>query len=66
MQDKNRGILSRIADTAKRVKCEIWTRAMGYCRPVSNFNKGKQSEFHERKYFTEDRAIASSERLDCK
>lgn len=40
----------------KRTVCEIWTRAMGYCRPVSNFNKGKQSEFHERKYFTENKA----------
>ena len=39
-------------DNAKRTKCEVWTRAMGYCRPVSNFNKGKKSEFYERKYFT--------------
>ena len=32
-------------------------RAMGYCRPVSNFNKGKKSEFYERKYFTEQTAV---------
>ncbi|MDR2411069.1 MAG: anaerobic ribonucleoside-triphosphate reductase [Candidatus Peribacteria bacterium] len=22
----------------KRTKCQIYTRVMGYCRPVSNFN----------------------------
>lgn len=49
--------LKKILEKAKRVKCEIWTRAMGYCRPVSNFNKGKQSEFKERKYFTEEKTM---------
>jgi ribonucleoside-triphosphate reductase len=33
--------------------CEIWTRVMGYYRPVSQFNRGKQSEFQERRFFTE-------------
>ncbi len=28
--------------------CEIWTRVMGYHRPVSEFNPGKQSEYAER------------------
>jgi len=32
---------------------EIWTRVMGYHRPVSQFNKGKQSEYAERKFFIE-------------
>jgi hypothetical protein len=44
-----------------RTKCEIWTRSMGYCRPVQNFNKGKKSEFKERKFFTESAAFASME-----
>lgn len=35
----------------ERQLCEIWTRVMGYHRPVSEFNLGKQSEFYERKYF---------------
>lgn len=35
---------------------EIWTRVMGYHRPVSQFNKGKQSEHRERKFFIESRA----------
>lgn len=37
----------------QRQPCEIWTRVMGYYRPVSQFNRGKQSEFHERKFFVE-------------
>ena len=48
-------------DNSKRTKCEIWTRVMGYCRPVSNFNKGKKSEFYERKFFTEDRLVSGIE-----
>ncbi len=38
--------------------CEIWTRVMGYHRPVSSFNKGKQGEFYERKFFEEGRCSA--------
>ena len=37
----------------ERQPCEIWTRVMGYHRPVASFNVGKKSEFHERKYFVE-------------
>jgi anaerobic ribonucleoside-triphosphate reductase len=41
-----------LADS-ERQPCEIWTRVMGYHRPVSSFNIGKQGEFHERTCFTE-------------
>lgn len=34
-----------------RTKCEIWTRVMGYHRPVSQYNFGKKSEFYSRQYF---------------
>jgi ribonucleoside-triphosphate reductase len=40
--------------------CEIWTRVMGYHRPVSSFNKGKQGEFHERRFFEEQKCSASA------
>ena len=40
----------------ERQPCEIWTRVMGYHRPMSSFNIGKKGEFHERKYFTEQGA----------
>lgn len=28
---------------------EVWTRVVGYLRPVKNFNKGKKAEYRERK-----------------
>lgn len=37
----------------ERQPCEIWTRVMGYHRPVSSFNTGKKGEFYERRYFEE-------------
>jgi len=38
----------------ERTRCEIWTRVMGYHRPVSQFNVGKQSEHRERLHFREE------------
>ena len=40
----------------ERQRCEVWTRVMGYHRPVASFNIGKKGEHHERKFFTECRA----------
>ena len=37
----------------ERTKCEVWTRVMGYHRPIDSFNVGKQGEVAERKYFDE-------------
>jgi hypothetical protein len=37
----------------ERTRCEVWTRVMGYHRPVTSFNKGKQSEHRERRFFVE-------------
>ncbi|MEO5344471.1 MAG: anaerobic ribonucleoside-triphosphate reductase [Gammaproteobacteria bacterium SHHR-1] len=37
--------------TEERTRCEVWTRVMGYHRPVSMWNIGKQSEHKERKFF---------------
>jgi hypothetical protein len=41
----------------ERTRCEIWTRVMGYHRPVESFNKGKKEEFYSRKCFTEEKAV---------
>ena len=35
----------------KRTKCEIYSRVVGYMRPVSQWNPGKQQEFNDRKEF---------------
>ena len=44
----------------ERQRCEIWTRVMGYHRPVSSFNVGKKGEFHERRYFAEPASGAAA------
>ena len=33
-----------------RQKCEVWTRVMGYMRPLESFNNGKKQEFKDRTY----------------
>ena len=39
--------------TEERQRCEVWTRVMGYHRPVSEFNPGKKGEHDERVHFCE-------------
>ena len=39
----------------ERQRCEVWTRVMGYHRPVASFNVGKKGEHHERRFFREER-----------
>ncbi|MDR2017002.1 MAG: anaerobic ribonucleoside-triphosphate reductase [Burkholderiales bacterium] len=39
----------------ERQRCEVWTRVMGYHRPVASFNIGKKSEHRERRFFCETR-----------
>ena len=40
----------------ERQRCEVWTRVMGYHRPVASFNIGKKGEHFERCFFDEARA----------
>jgi hypothetical protein len=40
-------------EPAERTRCEIWTRVMGYHRPISSWNPGKQAEHAERLCFRE-------------
>ena len=42
---------------SERQPCEVWTRVMGYFRPVAAFNIGKKQEYAERKYFSERKAM---------
>lgn len=41
----------------ERTRCEVWTRVMGYHRPVSSYNIGKVGEFKERVFFTEPQSL---------
>ena len=34
-----------------KIPCEVYSRVVGYLRPVQNWHQGKQQEFRERKPF---------------
>lgn len=36
-----------------KTKCEVYSRVVGYIRPVSNWNDSKQAEFSDRVKFDE-------------
>jgi len=38
---------------SERQPCEVWTRVMGYHRPVESFNIGKKAEHRQRRFFRE-------------
>jgi hypothetical protein len=37
----------------RRTKCLVYTRVMGYHRPVESFNIGKKGEHRQRTHFSE-------------
>jgi anaerobic ribonucleoside-triphosphate reductase len=46
--------IARVKEEMKDVhgpKCEVFSRVVGYMRPVQNWNKGKKEEFAMRKTF---------------
>ena len=42
-----------VLEEKDRTRSEVWTRVMGYHRPISEFNPGKKSEHAERVFFQE-------------
>ena len=48
---------TEVLKDAERTRCEVWTRVMGYHRPVSEFNPGKKGEHHERTHFIEPQGL---------
>lgn len=43
-----------VLEDGERQPCEVWTRVMGYHRPVESFNIGKQGEHRQRRFFVEE------------
>ena len=44
-----------------KVPCEVYSRIVGYLRPVQNWHQGKQQEFSERKAFRVSEAATPEE-----
>lgn len=44
----------------KKIPCEVYSRVVGYFRPLSQWNKGKLSEFEDRKYFNLKEVISAN------
>jgi len=42
-------------EEGERTRCEIYTRVMGYHRPVEFWNPGKQQEHQDRVHFVESK-----------
>ncbi|MDD5098139.1 MAG: ribonucleoside triphosphate reductase, partial [Candidatus Pacebacteria bacterium] len=42
--------------------CEVYSRVVGYLRPVQQWNEGKQQEFHDRKEFKVKNSLANLEK----
>jgi hypothetical protein len=36
----------------RKVPCEVYSRIVGYLRPIQNWNKGKQQEYADRRPYT--------------
>jgi hypothetical protein len=54
MNTSPRPVAAQVLYDEERQPCEVWTRVMGYHRPVASFNTGKKGEFLQRRHFEED------------
>ena len=54
---ERQAVETKISDLKKEMsevqgsKCEVYSRVVGYLRPVQNWNKGKKEEFKDRQTF---------------
>jgi anaerobic ribonucleoside-triphosphate reductase len=53
--------LTREPQETKKVPCEVYSRIVGYLRPVQNWNKGKRQEFYDRKPYHSQAGTADKE-----
>jgi hypothetical protein len=48
----------------ERTKCEVWSRVMGYYRPIEGWNIGKKQEYKDRKFYSESVATDVIEKMN--
>lgn len=46
------------------LQCEVYSRVVGYFRPVQNWNRGKEAEFKDRLEYSETKTMQSLKRLE--
>ena len=46
-------------------EAEVWSRVVGFHRPVQSWNKGKQEEFKDREEFDYQQSLETKEEVDC-
>jgi len=52
MEDLKKTVLeNKNQDTKCQAECEVYSRVVGYLRPIKQWNKGKREEFRQRKTF---------------
>ena len=47
-----------MSDKELKVPVEVYSRVVGYFRPVNQWNKGKQEEYRDRKVYRVEKAPA--------
>ena len=50
-QLNNTDLTQKNSETKLKVPCEVYSRVVGYLRPVQNWNEGKKQEFMDRRTF---------------
>ena len=49
--DRGATILMSDKQKVKKIPCEVYSRIVGYLRPVQNWNDGKRQEFKDRQVY---------------
>jgi anaerobic ribonucleoside-triphosphate reductase len=42
---------NKSVEDSSRTRCEVYSRVVGYLRPVQQWNKGKKEEYRQRQVF---------------
>jgi hypothetical protein len=50
-----------VTESQVKVPCEVYSRIVGYLRPVQNWHQGKRQEFVERRTFRMPEAVQREE-----
>lgn len=55
MENKTQTTAQQTLEQGKRIPCEVYSRIVGYLRPIQNWHDGKRQEYLDRKEYVLDR-----------